>query len=174
MDWHPEKINALRAYLASHEMPSASDIGKEFGCSRNAIIAACLRNGIKLPRSSGGGGKKQSPRNYVPRAKRKRPFTPRFTLEPDNRELRCVPVEPLHLSLLELERDSCRYPYGGDDDEPTTFCGHPKHGDGSYCLAHWQLTSKMRPKLSQSDDEIERRRRRMQHVRAAFEKTQAA
>ena len=41
--------------------------------------------------------------------------------------LRCVEIEPRHLSLIDLERGDCRYPYGGDEEgEAITFCGHPR------------------------------------------------
>jgi hypothetical protein len=37
-------------------------------------------------------------------------------------QLRCVAINPRHLSLIELEADDCRYPYGGDaEGEPITF-----------------------------------------------------
>jgi GcrA cell cycle regulator len=56
-------------------------------------------------------------------------------------ELRCVEIDPRHLSLTELERDDCRYPYGGDEEgEAITFCGHPRRHGSSYCTAHFHLT----------------------------------
>jgi GcrA cell cycle regulator len=51
------------------------------------------------------------------------------TIEP----LRCVEVVPLNLSIAELERGQCRYPYG---DGPFVFCGHPVHEGSSYCPSH--------------------------------------
>lgn len=64
---------------------------------------------------------------------------PHLTLEPV--KLRCVDVSPRHLSLVELEANSCRYPYGGDrDDEPITFCGHPRRQGSSYCVPHFHLS----------------------------------
>jgi GcrA cell cycle regulator len=56
-------------------------------------------------------------------------------------ELRCVDVSPRHLSLVELERNDCRYPYGGDEDgEAITFCGHRRRKGSSYCTPHFHLT----------------------------------
>jgi GcrA cell cycle regulator len=56
-------------------------------------------------------------------------------------KLRCVAIDPRHLSLLELETGDCRYPYGGDKEgEAITFCGHPRRGHSSYCAAHFHLT----------------------------------
>ena len=56
-------------------------------------------------------------------------------------KLRCVAVEPRHLSLIELERGDCRYPYGGDEEgEEITFCGHPRRPGSSYCTPHFHLS----------------------------------
>jgi hypothetical protein len=55
--------------------------------------------------------------------------------------LRCVEIEPRHLSLLELERGDCRFPYGGDvDGQAITFCGHPRRKGSSYCTPHFHLS----------------------------------
>jgi GcrA cell cycle regulator len=56
-------------------------------------------------------------------------------------KLRCVAIEPRHLSLIELERGNCRYPYGGDEEgEAITFCGHPRRAGSSYCTPHFHLS----------------------------------
>ena len=55
-------------------------------------------------------------------------------------KLRCVEIEPRHLSLAELARGDCRYPYGGDGEgEEITFCGHPRRPGSSYCSPHFHL-----------------------------------
>jgi GcrA cell cycle regulator len=55
--------------------------------------------------------------------------------------LRCAGVLPRHLSLTELERIDCRYPYGGDaDGEAITFCGLRRRPGSSYCAAHFDLS----------------------------------
>jgi GcrA cell cycle regulator len=55
--------------------------------------------------------------------------------------LRCVEIEPRHLTLLELERGDCRYPYGGDTDgQAITFCGRPRRKGSSYCTPHFHLS----------------------------------
>ena len=56
-------------------------------------------------------------------------------------KLRCVGIEPRHLSLVELESGDCRYPYGGDEEgEAITFCGHPRRPGSSYCTPHFHLS----------------------------------
>jgi GcrA cell cycle regulator len=55
--------------------------------------------------------------------------------------LRCVGVRPRLITLLELERGDCRYPYGGDrEGEEIRFCGHPRQPGSSYCAPHVHLT----------------------------------
>lgn len=54
--------------------------------------------------------------------------------------LRCAEVEPRHVSLIELERGDCRYPYGGDEEGG----GHhllrsPTLRRSSYCSPHFDL-----------------------------------
>ena len=57
------------------------------------------------------------------------------------RKLRCVKLEPRHLSLTDLEHGDCRYPYGGDEEgEAITFCGHPRRNGASYCTPHFHLS----------------------------------
>ena len=51
--------------------------------------------------------------------------------------LRCVEVEPQHKSLIELDVDGCRYPFG---DGPFTFCNHTQLEGSSYCGPHLALT----------------------------------
>ena len=64
---------------------------------------------------------------------------PRF--ERETVKLRCVEIDPRHLSLMDLEPGDCRYPYGGDEEgEAITFCGHPQRRGTSYCVAHFHLT----------------------------------
>ena len=61
-------------------------------------------------------------------------------------KLRCVEIEPRHLTVIELEFDDCRYPYGGDEEnEAITFCGHPRRAGSSYCAPHFQLSREPLP-----------------------------
>lgn len=51
-------------------------------------------------------------------------------------KLRCVEIVPRNLSLMELEPNDCRYPYGDSD---FFFCGHPQKQGSSYCGPHHSL-----------------------------------
>lgn len=50
--------------------------------------------------------------------------------------LRCAEIEPLHISLFDLNKNTCRWPYG---EGPYTFCGRPSDGS-TYCAPHFHLS----------------------------------
>ena len=78
----------------------------------------------------------------VPPQPRDRSQPPRSASKPaEPLKLRCVGIRPRLISLLELERGDCRYPYGGEKEgEEITFCGHPRRAGSSYCTPHFHLT----------------------------------
>lgn len=155
-NWEPEHSEELRWQLAKGASYSEAVVAvnaKFRTCyTRNAALGRAKRMGIpgfdrRHPALSPG---LQSQPEEVPESPSLavtfsefhwsiRP--PVFEPVPQAR-LRCVEVDPRHVSLLELERNDCRYPYGGDDEgEAITFCGHPRCNGSSYCAAHFHLTS---------------------------------
>jgi GcrA cell cycle regulator len=52
--------------------------------------------------------------------------------------LRCIEIEPRHLTLDQLESQDCRYPFG---DNPFTFCGRHIMEGRSYCVEHFRLAT---------------------------------
>lgn len=134
---------------------SSSQIAAEMNCgvSRNAVIGKVHRMGFA--RSNG-----HENRTPAGRARRHQPYKPREkrtslrivrsnsnsnsmrvveTVEFGMQEMRCVEVEPRHLSLIDLEPNDCRWPYG---DSPFTHCGHPQLDGSSYCAAHYMTSIK--------------------------------
>lgn len=66
--------------------------------------------------------------------------TPRRSIPRPEREitvLRCAEIEPLYISLLDLNNKTCRWPYG--EGLHTTYCGHTKFA-GPYCAPHYFLS----------------------------------
>lgn len=128
----------------------AAELGN--GISRNAVIGKVHR--LKLGLRGAGRHSSNEKRTGEPRAlPRTRaakadtsgsaPFRPRVVISPAvEHELRCVEIVPRNLSLLDLEPNDCRYPYGHcGQGEGIVFCGHPKiAGGSSYCPAHFVLT----------------------------------
>jgi GcrA cell cycle regulator len=105
--------------------PSAGPGGTGFDGGGPAVAVAL---GIAVPRAF--GPKSIACGRPAPFFEDARPF-----------KLRCVESEPRRLSLLDLGRGDCRYPYGGDEEgEAISFCGHPRQRGSSYCTPHFHLT----------------------------------
>jgi GcrA cell cycle regulator len=153
LSWEEAHSAALRDYIEKGMSFSeaARTLNKRFGTaySRNAAIGRARRMGLSSPERVDRTGQPKPPKPTVARLRkrRERAFSG-FSAGGDVREraaalrLRCVAVNPRHLSLIELEARDCRYPYGGDaEGEPITFCGHPRREGSSYCVSHFHLTS---------------------------------
>jgi GcrA cell cycle regulator len=150
-DWPPEHSEALRQYRARgmSYAESAAAINATFRTrySRSAVIGRAKRLGLGVPKDKRSKPvlKARLPRPRNPRQRdRQAPESvrPKPALASVRTvELRCVEIDPRRLSLIELERGDCRYPYGGDEEgEAITFCGHPQRHGSSYCTAHFHLT----------------------------------
>lgn len=152
--WEEAHSVALREYLDKGLSFSeiARALNQQFGTAytRNAAIGRARRMGLSVPLGAPSDSVMSSPRR--PDARRIRELRARKVAlvppKPSTFEraaalnLRCVGITPRHLSLVDLEANDCRYPYGGDaEGEPITFCGHPRHEGSSYCLSHFRLTS---------------------------------
>lgn len=149
-DWAPEHSAALRELLAAGLSYAriAEAINAKFrtSYSRNAALGRATRMGLA---GSDRAGDVPEPERVkaplLPKLREREParFIPVMPVfkATETAKLRCVEVEPRHLSLLELGRGDCRYPYGGDEEgEPITFCGHPRRPGKSYCAPHFHLT----------------------------------
>ena len=155
--WEPKHSDALRDYLAKglpySEIARRINAAFNTDYTRNATIGRARRMGLAGLAETGRSRKPRKPNFLSIRKLRKiskkhraaklrlpRPILKRAAVL----KLRCVGIEPRHLSLLELEARDCRYPYGGDrDNEAITFCGHPRQEGSSYCTAHFHLTRKL-------------------------------
>jgi GcrA cell cycle regulator len=150
-NWAPEHSEALREYLARGMSYSevAGAINARFGTgySRNAAIGRGKRMGLAGP-DRPDDLPKPPPKARRPRLHKLRERHAPESMRPlpifesiETVKLRCVEIDPRHLSLMELERGDCRYPYGGDEEgEAITFCGHPRRRGSSYCTPHFHLT----------------------------------
>lgn len=167
--WTDERVDVLKKLWIAGL--SGAQVAKEIGdgCSRNAVIGRAHRMNL-------AGRPKPEPRPKVPRKPRLvrangNSNQMRVTFIPDAAmpTLRAVDIVPLHISLLDLQRDHCRAPYG---DLEITFCGHPKlEGSPAYCQSHHRLYC-FKPHII-SDAERERRVR-LGHAAAARNNGRAA
>lgn len=141
---------------------SGAKIAAEMDCgfTRNAIIGRIHRLGLELR----GGQPKRLKMEKAPRIQKSRqrysPESRRVLTIFESAEiikLRCVEIVSRGLSLMDLEPSDCRYPFGGDDGNSITFCGHPQLKGSSYCAPHFALT-RDKPRAEVSEGERQRRR----------------
>jgi GcrA cell cycle regulator len=164
-NWTPAHCAALRENFAKglsyKQIAAALNATFKTAYTRNAVLGRAKRMGLsefdraefqrkpwpkrspKAPRPSlaksslaksslGQSRQRRLPEVWWPVPKFKRTETAK---------LRCVEIDPRHLSLIDLKPSDCRYPYGGDEEgEAITFCGHPRREGSSYCDAHFSLS----------------------------------
>jgi GcrA cell cycle regulator len=156
--WPSERSERLAGLVAAGHLSYsqiAAVLSAEFGTaySRNACIGRAGRMGLSNPFPVKAVKKEPVPR--PPRPKRSSSAR-RIRSAPAAEEvkLRCVEIVPRLISLIDLEPDDCRYPYG---DTSILFCGHPRHGAQSYCAPHHSITQYQARKITEADHELRRR-----------------
>lgn len=162
MSWTPERIDELkRLWDAGH---SASEIGKQLGVSKNAVVGKAHR--LKLaarpsPIKRGGGTTRRRPaaaqRQAAARAATASPFSgtsvpagagsngsasngkavsasPFVAPEPERSPIRARSRTRAVRSSLSSQ--SCAWPIGDPGDASFHFCGEPTVPGKPYCAAH--------------------------------------
>lgn len=144
--WKPEHHDALMELLKQFSYRESADkLNAQFGTSytRSAISGRMMRQGKGRPAVvrnplDVADRKRIRAERYNERRKVERQQVERVVRPPREQVvLSCTEIEPLHVSLLDLETKHCRWPYG---EGPYTFCGHPQFGSSSYCGAHFFLS----------------------------------
>ena len=156
MMWAPEHTQVLRSLAGRMSYSEiATELNRQFGTAytRNACIGRAHRLGIQneFERAKSAAPETEKPWEAAGKAKRTwyrhkqiaegrmpapmpRRRAPLSTISLET--FRCAEVDPLHVDLVDLNHDQCRWPYG---DGPYTFCGHPTLF-GSYCGPHFALS----------------------------------
>jgi len=137
-DWTTERIEILRTMIAAGH--SSRQVAEALGLTRNAVIGKARRMNFQLAGSKYGPGHK-----YVDRPrkqntgmfKNKTPW-PKSTPQPREPMVdRVKPPRPdVLISLMDLTRTTCRWPFGNPDEEGFGYCGQPTNGVRVYCDAH--------------------------------------
>jgi GcrA cell cycle regulator len=163
MDWNEERTAALTKMWL--EGMSASQCAHQLGgVSRNAVIGKVHRLGLdsrqapSRPRSLGGrpAGSSRAATAVV-QAHRSATTPPASKAAP-----RPAPIAPpanLELkptsSLLSLSGHACRWPIGDPGTSDFGFCGRERHGAGSYCADHSNLSLRRKRTEAAANAEIE-------------------
>ena len=115
---------------------SGSEIGEALGRPRNSVIGRCHRQGIKLrgKKCENKGGR---PRKAITQPKPSaQPSAPVAVPQPRPLE---QPESPRMITLMQLTRSSCRWPFNDPKKPDFRYCGLSQHGDSPYCEAHQAL-----------------------------------
>lgn len=135
--WTADHDAFLRARLLENMSmaAAAAALNAEFGTaySRNACIGRAGRQ--NMDRNNAMGPLRRKLTAEKPKPQRVRVIVPKEPT-PEMTALRCVEVEPLHVELVDLQDEHCRWPYG---EGPFTFCGNPVCL-GTYCGPHFALS----------------------------------
>jgi len=151
--WPPSHCEALKEYVTKgmSYADAANAINSRFGTaySRSAALGRARRMGLGEPdRSTAPPVLSEAQLQRLRERRTADDFRPlEFFRRPpafgpvERGPLRCVKIASRHLTLVELERGDCRFPYGGDTDgEAITFCGQPRCKGSSYCTPHLHLS----------------------------------
>jgi GcrA cell cycle regulator len=150
--WPAEHSDALRSLLAERltfaAIADAINLKFSTAYTRNATIGRARRMGLVepvRPPTSVQAASTQLEKIIKSHPGEREPVALVWPVPPLKTQkmpkLRCAEVEPRHLTLIELERGDCHYPYGGDEEgEAITFCGLPRQPGSSYCAPHFDLS----------------------------------
>lgn len=125
MDWSPEQVADLRRLWVDAKMP-ASEIGRQLGISKNAVVGKAHR--LHLPsrespikRSAGG------PRVY-------QRYVARHPLDAPKAPVAVPRAKPVYVAPLSKEQ--CSWPVGHPGEEGFKFCTDKALVGKPYCAEH--------------------------------------
>lgn len=144
--WTDERIELLKKLV--REGVSYKYISAELGAgiSRNAAIGKAQRLGIagnvspeeRQRRAHGAKRRRMKPQALADnRIKMKQRRTAEVVPLPPPKRPKRETAAPRHVTLDDLTRHICRFPYG--NDIPYTYCGHDVAPGEVYCEAHCAL-----------------------------------
>ncbi|MCQ2915127.1 MAG: GcrA family cell cycle regulator [Alphaproteobacteria bacterium] len=129
MDWSDEKIEELRRLW--NEGLTTAEIGRRLNVSKNAVVGKAHRLDL---------AKRPSPIKYqnnevqeenVERKKDTKKATPKAKVV-----VKKAPVKKKFITMNDLTRTSCRWPFGDPKEEDFHFCGKECLPDKPYCAEH--------------------------------------
>jgi GcrA cell cycle regulator len=150
--WTSERIELLKRY--QHAGLSCSQIAREIGVTRNAVIGKMNRLGLSRPKDVIGRQLEQrrAARLAHPKTPRTwRPKRPRLNIFAQHEMLVAAfpgpqpPAEVMPIdngrgcTLLELSQEKCRWPISDPGAEDFCFCGNEPVEGLPYCMGHARI-----------------------------------
>lgn len=144
LTWNPERIEQLKRCFDAGL--TCSQIAREIGVTRNAVIGKMNRMGLSRPRDP-----LTTPARHRTRPARTRPQTrwSAFTVADQRQMLQdafpqaIVEEIPIHngrgCTFLELTHGRCRWPINDPRADNFCYCGNEASGSLSYCAGHARL-----------------------------------
>lgn len=149
--WSAERTEQLKRCFQAGL--TCSQIAREIGVTRNAVIGKMSRLGLTRPKDllvkqlkrAGKLSRASKPRTWRPRRARLNIFAQHEMLMaafPPEPELLTTNV-PIHngtgCTLLELARGKCRWPISSPGADDFCFCGNESVDGLPYCLGHARI-----------------------------------
>lgn len=144
LTWSPERVEQLKRCFSAGL--TCSQIAREIGVTRNAVIGKMNRMGLSQPRDPAVAQARRDARSTRPRSRR---IWSAFTVADQRTLLRDafpqVRVEeiPIHggrgCTLLELAQDRCRWPINDPGAANFCYCGNEAFTGLPYCTGHARL-----------------------------------
>jgi GcrA cell cycle regulator len=142
--WTSERVALLRSYFDAGL--SCSQIAREIGTTRNAVIGKMHRLGLSRPKDPFAD--RLAARDPArPKAVRRKPW--RLNIHAQHEMLmatypcgadEATAVESVHkCSLLELRQAQCRWPISEPGAQDFAFCGNRSVDGLSYCVGHARI-----------------------------------
>jgi GcrA cell cycle regulator len=148
--WNSERIELLKRCF--HARLSCSQIAREIGVTRNAVIGKLNRLGLSRPKDVIGRQPERAARPALPKTPRTwRPKRPRLNIFAQHEMLNAafpgpqpraedIPIyNGRGCTLLELSRGKCRWPISNPGAEDFCFCGNEPIKGLPYCLGHARI-----------------------------------
>jgi len=150
--WSSERIELLKRHFDAGL--SCSQIAREIGVTRNAVIGKMNRLGLSRPKGVIAGQREHRRAARLGRAKTSGGFRPRrarlsifaqhelLAAEFGAAEPRAEEVAIANgcgCTLLELSRENCRWPIGSAGTADFRFCGNAPVKGLPYCVGHARI-----------------------------------
>jgi GcrA cell cycle regulator len=137
--WTVERVELLNIHYEAGL--SCSEIAREIGVSRNAVIGKISRLGLSRIKSV---SRQYSERNSRLKAGRPRVVSQHRILMALHSKPQSLAEEvPIHnghrCSLLELSEEKCRWPIGNPRTSDFLFCGNEPVSNLPYCAGHARI-----------------------------------